>query len=519
MSDNKPKNGVAKWIDSSVIIFFFAGILLFLLLSGTLNSGYHFTDDHEMIDIQNDLQNNSFVVTTENWIKRDLNIRFRPVYYMHRIAEVKIFGVDFQTLSFYNGILIACAFFFFYLGARKLSFSILESFLLVLLTFVGAQSAIWWRLGPNETIGMFFLGLSFFFLGRCVARKNYTLDSILFNTFLVLASLSKESFVLIIPAFAVFKTWNESRIFHITIKNSIKNNYVLIATIFIMIGEIWFIVFSIGSNQIGYAGTSSGIKELVLGISQIISREDMLWPWMKLIVSSLVVFWISFFSLQYGWKENLRHRIFSIAIPFTFFILVLFPNLYLYARSGMVAHYFLPTTLGLSFLVVSLVKNTKTVILKAVIFLFCLFFLRASFNSVIITAQSFAQEGVQTNEFLSFAESAAKSSSKVLLAADPVTGFEFTAAVRTHLATKGINNVFGYPIARNYQSEFERTLKTGWEKWFENKMISDMDGEPDVIMTIYRKREENLFNDLKISEKNYQNILDPSNPQEVYVRR
>jgi hypothetical protein len=135
-------------------------------------------------------------------------------------------------LSIFTGILAMCSFSFFYFGARKLKYGVLESLVFVLLIFIGSQMAIWWRLGTNETIGMFFLGLAFLFMAKCTKKENYRLNNVAFIILLIIASLCKESFIITIPALVVFKIWNEKNVFKITFKESVKNNYLLAVPIY-----------------------------------------------------------------------------------------------------------------------------------------------------------------------------------------------------------------------------------------------------------------------------------------------
>jgi len=508
-----------KWIDSSIVVLFFAGILSFLLFTGTLNSGYHFTDDHEMLDINADLSNASFTQTSIKWIKNDLNIRFRPMYYLHRVFELKLLGANFFALSFYTGLLIASIFSLFYLGARKLKYSIIESLLLVLLAFTGHQMVIWWRLGPNETIGMVFLGLSFYFMARCAANKRrYMPNTILFNLFLILASLSKESFVIIIPAFAVYKVWNESRIFDISIKKSIRNNYLAGFSLTTMAVEMYAIVFVVGTNQIGYAGSSSSINELMKGVWTIFTSEIMLSGWLKFLLAIAILYFTSFLFLKPNRFERIKRLIGDILPPLLFSLLIISPNIVLYAKSGMMAHYLLPTTFGIAFLAISVLENIKNTVLNKTVLLACALFILASLSLAKQDAMNFTSEGKDTKVFLSAAKKNSKPDSKILLAADPVVGFEFSLSTKIYLASKGIIIPYGFPVTRNLASDFERGLKENWMKNFSNKAIGDLGGQPDIILLVYKNQTEGFFDESGLSQADYENIIE-NNPHAVYLKK
>jgi len=84
--------------DKIVILTIVISVFLFLLLTKTVVSGFHFVDDHEIIKIKNELQSSGLVDVAAKWVKEDMfsNTRFRPVYYIIRVFETKLFGSDFQ---------------------------------------------------------------------------------------------------------------------------------------------------------------------------------------------------------------------------------------------------------------------------------------------------------------------------------------------------------------------------------------------------------------------------------------
>ena len=98
---------------SKKIDFLIAGVVLsifwfsLLFLSGTVFSGYHFIDDHEIVILKNDLSkpSNSTLQVLEKWLTKDTSIRFKPFYIIHRVFEAKIFGTNFIAWSIYTGLL------------------------------------------------------------------------------------------------------------------------------------------------------------------------------------------------------------------------------------------------------------------------------------------------------------------------------------------------------------------------------------------------------------------------------
>src|SRR4051812_31501539 len=115
--------------DIFVILFLLSSLLVFFVSSGTITSGYHFADDSEVIKMTDELSHESIVTVSKEWIQADLGIRYRPLFYIHRVLQAKIFGNNFSAWSVYNIVLLFFSLFLFYFGMyKKLNFSILETF-------------------------------------------------------------------------------------------------------------------------------------------------------------------------------------------------------------------------------------------------------------------------------------------------------------------------------------------------------------------------------------------------------
>ena len=179
-----------------ILIFWF----LIFITSGSLFSGYHFTDDHEIAHI-----NYNFTVeklgifeVSSQWIHNDLLTgRFRPFYYIHRILQTRLLGINFAWWSLYTGMLGVFTTFFLFMFGRSINFSIREALLFSFLITLGAQSAVWWQLGPAETIGTFLLAGALVFAAVSERANKYKILYEFLCGFLVLImSLSKESFIL-----------------------------------------------------------------------------------------------------------------------------------------------------------------------------------------------------------------------------------------------------------------------------------------------------------------------------------
>ena len=467
---------------------FLVSIFLFLHFTGTLYAGYHFIDDHKILEISSYLKNFSVLQTFKDYITADLAIRFRPLYFVYYISEIALIGPNFFALFVFSGILATLTFSIFYFASKKLDFSFLESIIFVFIIFLGNQSAIWWRLGTNEPIGMLFVALAFFFMANSFDKKklHYRQYNLFFCLSLILASLCKESFIIIIPAFVFFKVLNEKKIFEISLKASLKNNWLSIFPLIIMTIELLLIKFVIGTNKIGYAGLTASSTEFIQGVKNIVFNKDSLW---YLIILLTILFILYLVSMFFDQDKNKRNRIQQIAslklllLNTGFALLIILPNIFMYAKSGMLERYLVPTTLGFSFLVVTLVKLTKVSIIKYLSILIILVFLSISFNNAKTSAIAFTADGKEVNAFLSEIKNSSKPNDQILIVADPVIEYELSYSIRMYLTYFGYTNIYGYPMeGQQYSSAFELSLRDGWLNWFKNKQLENMNGDPDEIV-------------------------------------
>lgn len=500
-------------------IIFAVFILGFFGSMGTLTSGYHFTDDHEMLNIESTLKSKSYLETVKLTLINDMQVRLRPLYYIHRVTEIKIFGNDSFHLSLYTSLLAIFTLTFLYLGARRLKFTITESVIFSLLIIIGIQMAIWWRLGPAETLGTFILSATFLYMAKCLEPHKFTQNTIIFVAFLSLASLTKESFVVIIPAFLLFKVWNEKNNYNLTMSASIIQNYWLAIPLLLMLIELWIIKFVIGTNGIGYAGTSSSLHEFIIGLKNIFLNGESLLYWTYLLGAVIIIFCISFFM------ENRKEKIKSftntalILLPYIFFaILIILPGIFLYAKSGMYEHYLLPTIFGYSFLVVALLHYMNSIFYRIVVIGLILIFLSYSFSLAKTTAKEFTIEGQNTNQALNAIRANADDQSVILLVADPVSRYEVSASTKRYLAYYGYDSLFADSMTMQPKNDFEQGLIESWRSgWFLNQQFEDMSSEPDIIMIMDLIDAEDYFSKRSLEFTDYNQIVGNENPYSVFV--
>jgi hypothetical protein len=270
---------------------------------------------------------------------------------LHRLIECKVFKCNLLAWSIYTAILSFITFSFFYLGMRNLKFSMLESLLFLPIAFLGPQMAVWWRLGPSETIGTVFLSVSFFFATK--TSKHSMFNAIFFSFFLILSSWCKESFTIIIPAFIFLKIWIDVKNDQSGYKKAIFKNWIIILPTIILILNIYMIIFKIGTNKIGYAGIDeSFFSYLLIWVKRMIYSHYQ----MFFILFILTIVTSNYICIN---KINISNLVKALILPAIFTILIIAPNIILYSKSGMFERYFLPSSIGLSFLIICFIRETN----------------------------------------------------------------------------------------------------------------------------------------------------------------
>jgi len=345
--------------------YFFVALFFVLLWgailggSGSLFSGYHLADDHEILSVQEDLSMNTWGSVFTKWFRKDLNgsHRFRPFYFIHRVLLTKWLGANFTTWLFYAGVLAVLTSFLLYYGCRLTSFSWLDSILFVLLTLLGPQAVVWWSLGPNENIAMLLLAASWVCMLFAIRHPRY---KFCFRStmvvFVILSALSKESFILMIPAFVYLMVWSY-RLHNGTSwqKAWIANFWAVLILLIFTISVLLIIGASVGFG--GYGAQGGGIShfDLSLFIRAAITAIDVSLSF-STIGTGLVILLCAFLFLFFSSKRIDRSFTTNAVPSLILFGLIITPQFMIYARCGIFGRYILPLMLGYSGLLISFLE-------------------------------------------------------------------------------------------------------------------------------------------------------------------
>ncbi|NDP19749.1 MAG: hypothetical protein GZ091_01515 [Paludibacter sp.] len=459
-----------KEFSLRLIVFISIAIALFAFLGlhGTISSGFHFVDNHEVVQINKDYSdaNGNLFKVASTWVKNDLGGRFRPMYMIDNVFVDVFFKGNFFLISIYHTILMVFIAFFLFLVMRKNGFNVIESLAFPLIAFVGQQSAILWRLGPNESIGMWYLSLTLLSMVYAVKAIKYNrIFQILFCLFGSLMILCKESFLILTPSIILAYIFLEKNKFEtITWLTFIKKHLIEICILIaVFLGSLIFIIINVNTENLGYAGIKGvEYKSYLIAFQTLFISGGMG-------IISLILFALSLIVnniFRTNKNKCLTHHIWVLLISIT----IVLPQVILYGKSGIFERYFLPGVLAWALLIAFSLKNIRQLIDKIqnrkyiytflffeFALLFCLLFPRLI--DVSKEASLFTAEGKEVNTVLSFISQNVDSTETVLFIADPVTDFERTISFRRFLiGNSNITKLYTLPVIQDNTDDLGKSL-------------------------------------------------------------
>lgn len=319
----------------------------FLVSSGAFFTQYHFMDDQLILtNYEQYSQGASVFEVFKNRMLDEYTIKLRPVNVFHMALITKLFGTHFMlwhTYYLFLVILASSAFCYFMLNV---GFSFFLSILFPLFFLFGYSSIIWWTFGYHEALSTLFFALSLALSVR-TAKVPSVLSGLFLAICIVIMSLCKESYILMLPALIFIQIWL------ITIKQNInwkasfyKNRFFTIFISLIFISELLYLKFVIASNSI-YMGQvkfawipffKTGVGLFIFGGGVILS----------------ILLLMLFYLLAKGWVViNFRST-----IPFLILsVLAVLPQMYLYSNFSFMGsgRYLLPGVIVFAVLIFSVV--------------------------------------------------------------------------------------------------------------------------------------------------------------------
>ncbi len=334
---------LGKKNERILIWLFFSGLVFgVLVLTGTPVSGFHLVDDWEYAQYVDRMSpgRSRFWDCMRETVACDLTMRFRPFYYICRVCAAAIFGIDLTAMSVIKGAEIAAASVGLYYCARHMRCSVVRSAVFSLTVMMGYQSAVWWKLGPQESFGMtLFAGGFYLMLTWLESGKRWRAVCSVGLFFLM--SVYKETFLLLFPflmLYVVYERMRGKKITAFALWEAVRENGAyLLAVGLIFAAELFLLVFVIGTNNYSYVGLDSHMTyEQYKAVWQTALGKDLKWYFR---------FGVVLFMILLTYWERLKKLGWEMALALS----VVLPQIVAYSKPGIGERYILPAVFGFAF--------------------------------------------------------------------------------------------------------------------------------------------------------------------------
>ncbi|MCX7049572.1 MAG: hypothetical protein NTX50_29320 [Candidatus Sumerlaeota bacterium] len=423
---------------------------------GLFSSDYDMMDDHELLSMNDQIhvKNAGFWNTVNYWNKRDISIvhRFRPAYYLLRLAETFFFKDNLLLPCLWRALLISITSFLLYAFFINLKHSWLASFAFPLICFLGYPLEAWFRRGPAEAPACLFMAASLFFLSinaRKIQRSWLCEAAFLISA--IVMCLCKENFILIIPAIVFLKIWQFKEMQNVSWRQAFLRE--LASSIFLLVTAAGAIICIHFLNMI--STTYAGIDATTMSIRQILKTCRSLDQGGMLDLTFLVLG--VFAAWQISWRRNASPSVspdIKSMIPLCLFCLMLIgPQIIIYAKTSFLfGRYLLPAGIGLAFFCVWVLRHARerfpfaAWIIAGLLLCYC-------FQSAYFTAHTcyyWKLERSILNAGLHQMRSNLAKDQSILVVGDPVIDIEWFLSMLDY-ASKKIghpeNLIYAYPIS------------------------------------------------------------------------
>ena len=456
------------------IVWAFFTLLVFgvLLIMRTLTSGFHLVDDWEFAKYVDwmTLEGRNLWDCLKEAVGYDLTMRFRPLYYINRVFAAAVLGINLTAMSVIKGIEILIALVALYYCARRMYCNMILAFLFSLTVMTGYQSAVWWKLGPQESFGIMLFSVGFYLLLMWLESGNrWCAAGSVFLFFLM--STYKESFILLLPfimLYVVYDRMKGKKVTAAALWGGVRGELPYLLTLGLILAvELFLLVFVIGTNNYSYVGLDSRMTlEEYRAAWQLAFTHDLKWYlrfgvvlWMI-----LLTYWEQLKKL--GWQMVLT-------------LAVVLPQIVTYSKSAIAERYILPIVFGFAFFFIITGCNIKELGGKRrIVYMLCLLLILAAHGRVTLyEANYFTYRGnsVQTMLDTTLAYTQEHPQAKVLSCLAP--NQEGNKTMYYWLRIHGYDDVF-------YWDE-DRMLIS---KWFgEHEDDEDILGNMDVVVMYNRE--------------------------------
>ncbi len=387
--------------------------------AGSLASGYQFTDDHEIVSIAHDLRADGYLPTLSRWVGRDLQVRLRPFYYVGRVTATAVLGTHLALWSLSLALLAGVTSAMLGLFARRAGFHTGESILFVLVALVGPQAAVWWRLGPQESLGTALVAAA---LLAATARGRHRHAGFVLAA--SLAALTKESFLVFLPALFLAKLWLEVRAGAGDWRRALRDHAGVGAALGILLLTalvvLWIVPGAQGTGYAGSAGWKGGYGRAAAGML----LAGHLRPYSALLLSGLVALGVLSRCMGRPAPRSWRTEVAWLALVLA---AAVGSQVLVYTRSGMFERYYLPLTLAVAAAVAVCLRAARRVWIPLYVVLLVATAGLVAWRTpgAYRMARDFGRGGRIMTAFLQTVESRTTPEASILLVAEPALQLEW----------------------------------------------------------------------------------------------
>lgn len=298
----------------ALLVVFLSALLVFGITAGmgTLTCGRHLIDDHEFLRWFYELKFEGRKLTDmiREWIIRDLDWRYEPLYYTNRILSCALFGINLEYYSILKSVEVFLSCILLYYCRRLMGGGKVNSFLFAAVSLTGYQSAVWWKLGPQEAQCTLLFAAGFYCMLKWLDKNRMSWAAGSLIAFLAMCNY-KESFIILVPFLLLYVLYYDiekggGEISWAGVWKYIKSRlwYYLILG-FIFTAMISVIVFYVGVNDYDMVGLDASVPwKVYVEAFQDALRTDLKWYYRfgVLFFMILLTYWE---KLKKMWKEIL----------------------------------------------------------------------------------------------------------------------------------------------------------------------------------------------------------------------
>ncbi len=348
-----------------------------MVCTGNVTTGPRLIDENQIYELQLEFHERGFLRTFMAHQQDRIRMkRLFPTFAAQKVVQAWMLGGNFTAWKLWTGILNAWTAMLLYAFLRLCRFDVLEATLFSLITVLGEQSIVWWRPIQGEGIGMFFLAAALVCMA-IRARTGRLRYEIAFSLFATLSMLSKESFILALPAILLLKVAISYAQSGSGLSQAIKQSRVSMAWLSIVfVTAVATVRIIFGTSTFNYAGWTGFDTDKFLNV--VMQYIEITNGWVLVPLVGIAAWCFYPFAREGrikgradvrtdGTRHGRQHATRMLLAAVLFWAVLTVPQLMLYMKTGMVnvnaayaSRYIFPCILGFALLIAALLRYIRT---------------------------------------------------------------------------------------------------------------------------------------------------------------